>query len=165
MILPKTNHAAQQIGSPQKRTVAGSRAADHDVVSAAGANVPPVDHEFFAAKPGLPRFLVKHRRILHEFVPIVRGLQIHLDDSGSRFQVTNLVQRWREFTRLRKKRQGQHFNESVLALVRPVFRQGKFGYSLAASFTSPQRCTFRPSSAIAAALMRAARFACASFGA
>ena len=61
MILPKTNHAAQQIGSPQKRTVAGSRAADHDVVSAAGANVPPVDHEFFAAKPGLPRFLVKHR--------------------------------------------------------------------------------------------------------
>ena len=60
--LPVQDQALQQVGPAQERAVVRRRAADHDVVAAAGAGVPAVDHELVGAEPGLARLLVDRRR-------------------------------------------------------------------------------------------------------
>ena len=62
MILPVGDQAAQQIGPAQERAVGRRRAAEHDVVAAAGAGVPAVEHELLGAEPRVARVLVEARR-------------------------------------------------------------------------------------------------------
>jgi hypothetical protein len=45
MVLPIGDDAGEQIGPPQEWAVLGRDAAQHDVVAAAGADVPAVEHE------------------------------------------------------------------------------------------------------------------------
>ncbi len=59
VVLPVGDEASQQIGPAQERAVRGRRAAERDVVAAARAHVPAVEHELFGAEPRLPRFLVQ----------------------------------------------------------------------------------------------------------
>ena len=82
MILPIREQRAQQIRPAQHRRILRRFAADDDVVAAAGAGVAAVEHEFFRAEPRLPRFLVKHRRALDEFVPGFARVHVDLDDAG-----------------------------------------------------------------------------------
>ena len=82
VILPVREQAPQQIRPAQQRAVRGRRAADDDVVAAAGAGVAAIDHELLRAQPRLARFLVKHRGVVHEFVPVGGRMDVHLDDAG-----------------------------------------------------------------------------------
>ena len=50
MVLPVGDQAAQQVGPAQERAVGRRRAAEHDVVAAAGAGVPAVEHELLGAE-------------------------------------------------------------------------------------------------------------------
>src|SRR3954468_5542631 len=43
MIQPISNQTFQQVGPPEKRTVRGSRSADHNVISATGSGMPAVE--------------------------------------------------------------------------------------------------------------------------
>ena len=61
MVVPVGHQAAQQIGPAQERAVGRRRAAEHDVIAAAGAGVSAVEHEFFGAQPALPGFVVERR--------------------------------------------------------------------------------------------------------
>ena len=82
MALHIKNEALQQIRPAQEGRVRGRRAAERDVISAAGACVAPVHHEFVGAEPRLPRFFVKRRRDLDRLLPACRGLDIDFDDAG-----------------------------------------------------------------------------------
>ena len=53
MALPVQDQAAQQVRPAQERAVERGRAADHDMVAAAGAGVLAVDHELVGAEAGL----------------------------------------------------------------------------------------------------------------
>ena len=70
MVLPVGDDAAEQIGAPEEGAVCGRARAEHDVVAAAGAAVAAVDHEFFRAKPRLPRLLVKRLGDGDSFIPV-----------------------------------------------------------------------------------------------
>ena len=59
MPLPVKHEAAQQIGPAQERRIRRHRAADHDMIAAAGADMAAVEHELVGAEPGLPRLLVE----------------------------------------------------------------------------------------------------------
>ena len=61
------------------------------MISAAGAGVPPVDHEFFGAQTALPRQFVKLRCVLHKFVPTSGGLDVHFKNTrvGGDFEHRN----------------------------------------------------------------------------
>jgi len=54
------------------------------VISAAGAGMPAVQHEFLGRQARLPRSLVQKRGALGQLIPIGRGLNIDFDDSGIR---------------------------------------------------------------------------------
>ena len=58
-MLPVRDQAAQQIGPAQERAVRRARAAEHDVVAAAGARVPAVEHELLGHEPRVVRVLVE----------------------------------------------------------------------------------------------------------
>ena len=69
VVVPVTDQAPQQIGPPQKRTIFGRRAADHDVVAASRAAVLPVQHEFLRPQAALPGKLVECRGVLRQLAP------------------------------------------------------------------------------------------------
>ena len=50
MVVPVGDQAAEQVGPAQDRAVGRRRPAEHDVVAAAGAGVPAVDHELLGAQ-------------------------------------------------------------------------------------------------------------------
>jgi len=76
------HQALEQIGPPQKRTVGGVEAAEHDVIAAAGAGVPAVEHELVGAEPRLVRVLINAVCDIDGFTPGCRRLDIDLDDAG-----------------------------------------------------------------------------------
>ena len=82
MIQPVPDHALQQIRTPQERTIGGVRAAQHDVIAAAGAGMAAVEHELFRAQPRLARLFVERRGVLDQFPPIGRRMDVHFDDAG-----------------------------------------------------------------------------------
>ena len=82
MALPVQHQALQQVGPAQERAVVGRRAADHDVVAAAGAGVAAVDHELVGAEPRLARLLVDRRRGRHAILPVRGRMDVDLDDAG-----------------------------------------------------------------------------------
>ena len=61
MVLPVIDHAAQQVGPAKKRAVIGGGAANHQVVSAAGPGVLPIEHELLGSQAGLARQLIDRR--------------------------------------------------------------------------------------------------------
>ena len=82
MALPVEHQAAQQIGPAQERRVGRRRAAEHDVIAAAGADVAAVDHELVGAEPRLPRLFVERRRGLDRLPPVVGRMNVDLDHAG-----------------------------------------------------------------------------------
>ncbi len=84
MIVPVAEQTAQQIGAAQERRVRSARTAEHEVISAAGAGMPAVQHEFLGRQARLPRSLVQKRGALGQLIPIGRGLNIDFDDSRIR---------------------------------------------------------------------------------
>ena len=46
MVLPISDQAAQQVGTAENWAVLRGGATDHNMIAAAGASVPSVDHEF-----------------------------------------------------------------------------------------------------------------------
>ena len=97
MVLPIGDEAAQQVGPAQQRAVGRRRAAERDVIAAAGARMPAVEHEFLGAEPCLPRFLVQRFGRRHQLAPRGRRMDIHLDHAGIGRDVQHLHARiaWR----------------------------------------------------------------------
>ena len=79
MVVPVGDHAGEQIGPAQERRIGRRRAAEHEVIAAAGAGVAAVEHEFFGRQARLVRGLVEKRRLLDELVPAARGLDVDFD--------------------------------------------------------------------------------------
>ena len=70
MIQPIADHAAQQIGPAQERAVGRRRAAQHEMIAAAGAGVPAVQHEFLGAQPRLARILIERGGVRNQLGPV-----------------------------------------------------------------------------------------------
>jgi hypothetical protein len=81
MIVPVRDQAAQQIGTPQKRTVGRRPAAEHEVVATAGAGVAAIEHELFAGQARLARLVIQQRRLFDQLIPVRGRLDVDLDDS------------------------------------------------------------------------------------
>ena len=81
VVLPVADQAAQEVGAAQERAVGDGRAAEHDVVAAAGADMPSVEQEFFRAEVAVARFLVEDFGVADQFRPVVGGLEIDFDDA------------------------------------------------------------------------------------
>src|ERR1700722_12654879 len=84
MILPKTEHAAQEIGTAQEWTVEYRGSADHDVAAATGGDVTAVVSEFLSRKPIAARLLEERCIELNEFFPGTGGRKIDFEDTGIR---------------------------------------------------------------------------------
>ena len=84
MIEPVTDEAAEQVGPAQNGAIRRGRAAQDDVVAAAGASVATVDHEFLGGKTCLPCFFVKGRRVVNEVGPASRGMNVDFDHARIR---------------------------------------------------------------------------------
>ena len=83
VVVPVGDQAAQQIGPAQERAVGRRRAAEHEVVAAAGAGVAAVEHELLGRRGrACLRLLVERRRLLDQLVPVARRLHVHLDHAG-----------------------------------------------------------------------------------
>ena len=81
MILPIRQQRTQQIGPAQHWRILRRLAAENDVVAAARAGVPAIEHEFFRAEPRQSRLLVKRGRALNQFVPRFARVHVDLDDT------------------------------------------------------------------------------------
>ena len=82
MALPIEHEAREQIGPAQERRVGRRRAADHDMVAAAGAGVAPVGQELVGAEPRQPRLLIERGRRRHGLAPGRGGMHVDLDHAG-----------------------------------------------------------------------------------
>ena len=51
MVVPVREQAAQQVRPAQERRIGRRRAAEHEVIAAAGAGVAAVDHELLGSEP------------------------------------------------------------------------------------------------------------------
>ncbi len=80
--LPVQDQRFEQVGAAQERAVIGRRAANNDVVTAAGARVLAVDHEFIGAQSRQPRLFIDRLGDRDALVPICRRVDIDLDDAG-----------------------------------------------------------------------------------
>ena len=58
MVVPVSDEALEQIRPPENGAVRRGRAADDDVIPAAGAGVAAIEHELFGPEPGLAGFIV-----------------------------------------------------------------------------------------------------------
>ncbi len=84
VIVPVGDETAQQIRPPQERAVGRRVTAEYEVITAARADVAPVEHELFGRQPRLVRFVVQDARVPRQLVPAARRLDIDLDDAGVR---------------------------------------------------------------------------------
>src|ERR1700678_465470 len=82
MVLPVINHAAQQVGAAKKGAVIGRGTANHQVVSASGSAVLPVEHKLLGSQPGLARQVIYRGDVFYQGVPARGGLDVHLDHAG-----------------------------------------------------------------------------------
>ena len=81
MVLPVGDDAAEQVGPAQKRAVGWCRAAEGQVVAAAGAGVRPVEMERLSTKPGGTGVGVDTRRDVDQLRPRRGGLDVDLEDA------------------------------------------------------------------------------------
>ena len=82
MVLPIGDQAAQHVGPPEEWAVGRARAAEHDVIAAARARVPAVEHELLGHEPRVVRVLVETLGDRAHLVPARRGLHVDFDDAG-----------------------------------------------------------------------------------
>ncbi len=79
MVVPVGDHAREQIGPAQERRIGDRRAAEHEVVAAAGAGVATVEHELLGRQPRLVGRLVEVRGLIDQFAPTVGRMDVDLD--------------------------------------------------------------------------------------
>ena len=91
MIEPVTEHAAQQIGPPQKRTIGRRRRAHREMVAAASPGMASVDHELFGAQARFARVFVEIGGQVDQLAPVVRRVDIDLDDARVGRHLENLL--------------------------------------------------------------------------
>ena len=97
-IVPVGQQAPQQVGPPQEGTVRRRRSAQHQMIPAARPGVPAVQHEFLRAQPRLARLLVQAHRVLDQFVPAGRRMDVDFDHTRVRGHLEilqTMVVRWR----------------------------------------------------------------------
>src|SRR3990172_10889305 len=82
MVLPIGDEAAEQVRAAEQRAVGGSRAAERDMVAAAGADVAAVQQEFFGAETHGARFVAERENILGKLVPVRRWMDVDFDHPG-----------------------------------------------------------------------------------
>lgn len=82
MSLPVQHQALEQIGPAQERRVLRARAADHDVIAAAGSGVAAVDQETIGAEAHLAGVLIEAGGDLDRIAPALRRLDVDLDHAG-----------------------------------------------------------------------------------
>ena len=82
MVLPVGDDAAEQIGPPQERAVRRREAAEHDVVAAAGADMPAVELELLGAQPDGGGLLVDGAGDVDGVVPGRCRMHVDLDHAG-----------------------------------------------------------------------------------
>ena len=73
MVVPVRDQAREQVRAAQERAVGRRRAAEHEVVAAARADVAAVDHELLAAQPRLPRGVVQEFGVVDEPSKLLAG--------------------------------------------------------------------------------------------
>ena len=84
MVVPVRDQAAEQVRPPEERGVLRTRAAQHDVVAAAGARVASVEHELLGRQARQARRLVQRFGVVEQFVPVGRRVDVHFDDARVR---------------------------------------------------------------------------------
>ena len=82
MVVPIGNQAREQFRLAEEGRIGRGCSAHHKMVAATGASVFSVEREFFGAQMLFKRRLIQKFRVLDEFVPVVRRVNIHLDDTG-----------------------------------------------------------------------------------
>ncbi len=90
MVVPIRDQAGQQIGAAQERTVGRRRAAEHEVIAAAGSRMPAVGHELLAAQIALGRGLIQILRVIDQLLPARGRMNIHLDHTRIRRHLQDL---------------------------------------------------------------------------
>ena len=98
VVVPVQKQAGQQFGATQERAVGRRGATHHHMVTAAGAGVAAIGHEFFCGQARLESGLVQKLGVRHQFAPVVRGVDVDFDDAGigrdlQEFQAR--IERWR----------------------------------------------------------------------
>ena len=84
MVLPIPDQRGEQVRAAQERAVGRGRAADDDMVAAAGPGRPAVDHVFGRIEQALPRLFVERLGDVGLFAPGMRRLDVDLDHPGIR---------------------------------------------------------------------------------
>src|SRR5262245_27805939 len=84
MVVPIADEATEQIGTAEQRAVTGRLPAEDDVVTAAGARVPAIQHELFGAETRLMSLVVDDAGVGREAIPVRGWVDIDLDDAGIR---------------------------------------------------------------------------------
>ena len=82
MALPVEHEALQQIGPAQERRILRRRAADHDMIAAAGAGVAAVDQKSVGAEPDLCGVFIQAEGDVDGLAPALRRLDVDLDHAG-----------------------------------------------------------------------------------
>ena len=83
MALPVEHEALQQVGPAQERRVRRRRAADHDMVAAAGAGMAAVDHELVGAEAATGGVLVEADGDVDRLAPARAGWTLTSMTPGS----------------------------------------------------------------------------------
>src|SRR3954469_7013654 len=90
MALPVQNETLQEIGAAQERRILRRRAADHDMIAAAGAGVTAVDQKTVGAEPDLCSVFIQAKGDIDGLAPALRRLDVDLDDAGIWRHLDNL---------------------------------------------------------------------------
>ena len=80
--LPEKDQRFQEVRAPQKGAVIGGRAADDDMIAAAGSRMAAVDHELVGAKSAQARLFIDRLGRRDAVVPAMGRMNVHLDDAG-----------------------------------------------------------------------------------
>ena len=81
MVLPIGDDRREQIRPAQERAVRRRQPAHHDVIAAARAGMPAVQHELLGNQPRRFRIFIERRRVGDDLVPARRRLHVHFDDA------------------------------------------------------------------------------------
>ncbi len=81
MVVPVGNQAAQHIRASQKGRVPSRRTAQHEVIAAAGAGMPAVEHELLGGQARLMRGLIQMSGARSQLLPAMRGMNVDFDDA------------------------------------------------------------------------------------
>ena len=82
MVVPIQDERGQQFGLAQERAVCRRGTTHHDVVAAARAGVTAISHELLGRQARLKRGLVQELGVVHDFQPVVGGVDVDLNHAG-----------------------------------------------------------------------------------